>query len=319
VAGSARRRIVRGNVIRHGRSVGLRIGVIVLVTAVAVCGWESRRVVPADVAVRACVDHRPDRAGNRRARRQHVRTLQRESGCAVVELSIGPKNRIVAGRTHGSQKARSNVVRHAPADCSGALPRGLVAAVTVCVRGREVVIVVYVAVRAGVYFAGGRHLVRAEQRPAGRRVVKIHVQPRHGVMTIGARGDREYVGCSRMLRIVGLLPGGKVAARMPAVGRRNLQVEIIAHVATLAGNIRVPVCQREIDRRRSVVYSSSEPTVERVARLAGLRKVGLDVIRAGSPLKIRLVAGNARRRQPLELPDRCALMTVFALQRRMRP
>src|SRR5437588_12612947 len=139
--------------------------------------------------------------------------------------------------------------------------------------------------------------MRIGQRETGRRVVERRVEPRHGIMTIRASSDRKYAGCGRMLRIVGLLPGGKVAARMPAVGRRNLQVEIIAHVATLAGNIRVPVCQREIDRRRSVVYSSSEPTVERVARLAGLRKVGLDVIRAGSPLKIRLVAGNARRRQ----------------------
>ena len=208
MAGSARRRIVRGNVIRHGRSVGLRIGEVALVTAVAVCGWESRRVVPADVAVRACVDHRPDCAGNRSARRQHVRTLQRESGCAVVELSIRPENRVVASGTHGSRESRGNVVRHISADCGGALPRGLVASVTICVCRRKVVVVTRMAIRAGHHFAGGSQLVRTRQRPPRDRVVEHDAGPQRGIVTGGAIRHRKRRARGRVRGIIRLPPSG---------------------------------------------------------------------------------------------------------------
>src|SRR5436305_15294001 len=113
--------------------------------------------------------------------------------------------------------------------------------------------------------------MRIGQRETGRRVVERRVEPRHGIMTIRASSDRKYAGCGRMLRIVGLLPGGKVAARMPAVGRRNLQIVVSTDVATLAGNIRVPVRPRAIDRRGCVVYRCSQPPTVRAALLACLR------------------------------------------------
>ena len=56
-----------------------------------------------------------------------------------------------------------------------------------------------------------------------------------------------------MRRIARLLPGCEMAARVPAIGSRDLQVVVAAYVATLARNIRVAGGKREIDRRRRVV------------------------------------------------------------------
>ena len=125
-----------------------------------------------------------------------------------------------------------------------------------------------------------------------------------------------------MLWIGGLLPGGEMAARMSAIGSRNLQVVVTAHVATRAGNIGVPVRQREIDGRRSVVDVCAEPAVEVVTRLAGQRELGSNVVGHASArgyrlLQVLLVTGNTVGRKPLELADRRALMTIFALHGRM--
>ena len=80
VAGNAAGRIVSSHVIWYARSIRLCVCVIALMAAVAVGAGIARGVVAADVAVRAGIHHRSDRAGNRGARRQHVRTLQREPG-----------------------------------------------------------------------------------------------------------------------------------------------------------------------------------------------------------------------------------------------
>ena len=186
MTGNAGCRIIRRNVIRHARPESLRVGVIALMAAVAVRRRIARRVVPADVAVRASVDHRPNRTRDRRARRQHVRTLQREARRRMLKLSIRPENGVVTRRTHGSQKARRNVVRYASTQRRRALPRRLVAPVAIRVRGRKGVIVVDVAVRAGSDLARWRHLVRTRQRPAGAGVVKIRVQPGDRIVAVGA-------------------------------------------------------------------------------------------------------------------------------------
>ena len=60
-------------------------------------------------------------------------------------------------------------------------------------------------------------------------------------MTVGTGRDRKYRGRRRMRRVGRLLPGREMAARMSAIGGRNLQVVVPTHVATLASNIRVPV------------------------------------------------------------------------------
>ena len=78
VAGYAGRRIIRRDVIRHGGAICLSVYEILLMAAVAIRGWVASRIVAADVAIRAGIDHRPNRARNRGARRKHMRPLQRK-------------------------------------------------------------------------------------------------------------------------------------------------------------------------------------------------------------------------------------------------
>jgi len=155
VATYASRRIIRRDVIRHGCAVSLRVRKVALVTTVAIRGRITRCVVPADMAVRARIHHRPNRACNRGAWRKHVRPLQRETCRRVIELSVGPQNRVVARRAHGSRKARGNVVRHAPAYCRRTVPGRLMAPVAVRVRRRQVVVISNVTIRAGNHFSCG--------------------------------------------------------------------------------------------------------------------------------------------------------------------
>ena len=96
VAGNAGCRIQSSHMIGHARSICLCIRVIALMAAVAVRGWVAGRIVAAAVAVRASIDHRPNRARNGGARRQHMWSLERETRGAVVKLSIGPQDRVVA-------------------------------------------------------------------------------------------------------------------------------------------------------------------------------------------------------------------------------
>jgi len=55
------------------------------------------------------------------------------------------------------------------------------------------------------------------------------------------RGERR--AALRVRWIVGLLPVGQVAARVPAIVRRNLQIVIVVDVARSAWQIRVAVRQ----------------------------------------------------------------------------
>lgn len=109
-----------------------------------------------------------------------------------------------------------------------------------------------------------------------------------------------------------------MAPGIPAVRGRDLQSIVAANVATCAGHICMPVCKREIDRRSGVVYARAQPTVKRVASIAGLRELRRHVIRIGSLLEIRQVAGDAGRRQALELANCGALVTVLTLYGGMR-
>ena len=102
VAGNASGWIGRGHVVRHVRPVILSRRVVGLMASITIRGWIARGVVAADMAVGAGIHHRSDRAGNGCAWRQHVRTLQRESRCRVVKLSVGPQNCVVTRRAHGS-------------------------------------------------------------------------------------------------------------------------------------------------------------------------------------------------------------------------
>jgi len=132
---------------------------------------------------------------NLAGRRNLVRIRQWETGIGVVERRIRPRRRIVAGCTDRSRKARGDVVRHGPAKRRRAVPGCLVAAITIRVRGRERVVVAYVAIRAGYHFARRRQLVRTRQSPAGHGVIKHDVRPQCRVVAGAAIGRRKR--CSR--------------------------------------------------------------------------------------------------------------------------
>ena len=160
--------------------------------------------------------------------------------------------------------------------------------------------------------------MRIGQRETGRGVVKIRGKPGNGIVAIRARGNRKYRRRCRMLRIGGLLPRRKVATGMPAVGRYNLQIVVATNVATRAGNIRVPIRQREIDRGSGVIDGCAQPTIEGVASLARLWELGTDVVWHVAAHRLSLlvifhVTRDTSGRKPLEPPDRRAFMTVFAL------
>lgn len=70
-----------------------------------------------------------------------------------------------------------------------------------------------------------------------------------------------------------LLPRGQMATYMAAICRRDLEVEVAAHMAIQTWNVRVPIGKREINRRCGVVYGGAQPAVKRMTALAGLGKL----------------------------------------------
>lgn len=115
-------------------------------------------------------------------------------------------------------------------------------------------------------------------------------------MASRASRNRKHRGRRRMLGVRRLLPRCKMASGIPAVRCCDLQVVVAAYVAIHTGNIGVPVREREIDGRCGVVYGGTQPTVKRVARVAGLRKLSSHVVRILGLLKITQMAGVACRR-----------------------
>jgi len=100
----------------------------------------------------------------------------------------------------------------------GLLPGRKMAAGVAAVRwsNLQVVVVVDVALRAG----HGRMSVR--ERESSDSVIECRRGPRRGVVALGAicGGKRGSGTCVRW--VVGLLPRGEVASRVPAVGRGDL-------------------------------------------------------------------------------------------------
>lgn len=84
-----------------------------------------------------------------------------------------------------------------------------------------------------------------------------------------------------------------MALRVSAIRRRDLQIEVVVHVAVQTGYVCVPVRQRETDGRGGVVDGDTDPTIKGVARFARLRELRRHVIRIRGPLKILLVTRNA--------------------------
>jgi len=114
------------------------------------------------------------------------------------------------------------------------------AAVAIRVRRGEGVIVVDVAVGAGIDLARRRQLVRTNERPARRRVVEGSRQKRDGIVTVRAVGRRERCPRRRMHGVGGSLPaptvvGIQMTLGVSAIGRLNGQIVIVVDVAVGAG------------------------------------------------------------------------------------
>ena len=128
------------------------------------------------------------------------------------------------------------MIRHAAAHGLRALPGGDVAAVAICIRCGKGVVVSDVAIRAGYDFSGRLQLMRAGQRPARRAVIKDRRVPGDGVMARRAIGRRKGRSGIRVDWIIGLLPGGQVTLRIPAISRRYGQSVVVVDVAIRAGD-----------------------------------------------------------------------------------
>lgn len=152
-----------GDVIRHGTAESLRAVPLRQVAAIASCIRCRERIVVVDVAVGAGLDA---------ARRGHdVPSRQRPSRRTVIELAIGPGNRVVAGGAHRNREHRGHVIGNGAADRGGTVPIRDVAAGVVAIRDGEAVIVADVALIAVGDQTRGRHPVVAGQSPTGRSVI----------------------------------------------------------------------------------------------------------------------------------------------------
>ena len=120
--------------------------------------------------------------------RNRMRARQRESGLRVIELAIGPLDRVMALFAGGGEAG----VRHRSLRI---VVVGLVA--RNAGRVRDVVVVVDVAVGTGSW----RNRMRARQRESGLRVIELAIGPLDGVMALFA-GGREPRVWYRGFRIV---------------------------------------------------------------------------------------------------------------------
>jgi len=244
--------------------------------------------------------------------RRHVRARQREPGHAVVKRSAVPAHRRVAVRAiyRCERRAGSRVHR-----VVGLLPVDQVAArVPAGVRSNlQIVVVVDVARGAG-------HIRMAvRQQKAGGAVIERHVCPGRRIVAVRTQRSRKCRSRLRVGRIVGLLPSGQVAARVPAIIWPNLQIVVVVDVARSAGHIRVPVRQQKA--RGAVIEFRSEPVVKIVATLAVARRKSRPrarVRRIRRLLPFFQVTRFASRRQSVEDSRRGSLVALLAGHGRVR-
>jgi len=261
--------------------IGIRSGLPVCrMAGVAILG--DGGVVAVDVALRA---------GQR-----SVRTGEGKAYCVVVERRRCPRG---SGVTDGAvgREAGTDVVR---IGCAG--EGGLVAGIAGggCAR----VVVVQVALRAG-----KRGMHPGERIVGIERVVEGSVEPRRGCMAGTAVVGQAQ---SQMRRV---RAGVEHRGMAGETGRWRALVYVV-DMAGLAGESGVHPRERKAGNFQ-MVKGGSEPTVDRVARLAGGGKPGTHVIQ-NRCLEILLVAGNAGRGQAGVLTRGCALVAGFAVDQGMR-
>ena len=102
-------------------------------------------------------------------------------------------------------------------------------------QNRQIVVAIDVAVGAGVYLAGWRHLVGIRERKSGDRVIECHICPQRGIVAVRTIRRCKRRSRSRVCGVVRLLPRRQVAPGIPAVIRLNRQIVIVIDVAVGAG------------------------------------------------------------------------------------
>ena len=160
---------------------------------------------------------------------------------------------------------------------------------TISRRNRQIVIVVDVT-----QSAGHIRVPIGEQEPR-RAVVECCCRPTHCRVAGRAIHKRKRRPGCWMDRVLGLLPGRQMASRIAAIGRGDHQIIVIVNMTKGAGHIRMAIGQQETGR--AVVELGVQPTVERMAGIAGCRELCGNVIGIGGFLKIRQVAGRAGGRK----------------------
>ncbi len=170
-------------------------------------------------------------------------------------------------------------------------------------RGRQVVVAVHVALRAG------QRLMRSGERKSYRAVVKSRRLPR-GCVVAGlaglGEGQRDVIGI-RALLIVGQMTAHAVGGRAFKSSSRMAGIAVERGVGADQGK----------SRELQVVELGPEPVVHAVALLAAGRKTAADVVRFGG-LKVLRMARIALRWKSLELAHRGALVARSTIQGRMR-
>ena len=227
------------------------------------------------------------------ARRDRVQSGEREPSAVVVKCRVQP----AAGGVTGFASLRESA-----GDVVGI--RGSLEILEVARHaGGAVQGVVAVDVTVG---ALARRIgVQSGQGKAGGGMIKLAVGPLHDVMALLARcGEAGVWHRSRGAGEIFLVAGE---------ARRASQVVIVVDVAidALAGRIRVPSSQKEPGH--AVVKLGIQPVVGRVTAFARGRELGGNVVRIGSVLKVRLVAGEARRRHRLKFAVGAALVAGIAV------
>jgi hypothetical protein len=149
----------------------------------------------------------------------------------------------------------------------GLLPGGQVAAGIAAIGRSDLQIIVIVDVATGACKVG---MAIGQQETSG-AVIENGGSPGDGIVATGAVGSGEGRAGFGVRGIVGLLPGGQVAAGVAAIGGSDLQVVVIVDVAICAGNVGVAIGQQEAGG--AVIEFSTLPAIKAVAALAiGSRK-----------------------------------------------
>jgi len=157
-----------------------------------------------------------------------MRAGQRETRGIVIELTCGPGGNRMAGGAlrRGVREAGGNMIRNASTDRRGSIPIRHVAAIAV--RRIEGEIVVDMAGSAG--RRRGRH-VRTGQSETCDAVIKRSRVPAFGGVAIGAVSCGKRRPSGTVDWVARLLPLGKVAARITAIGLSNFQIVVVIDVA----------------------------------------------------------------------------------------